>query len=79
MYIEASSQLRYERAKLVSPRLSPSGCVTFWYHSYGAATGKLEVLQIDDRHILPDRETLVWNITGVNGMILMFTHIFGGF
>lgn len=48
MYIESSSKVENDTARLVSPifpsNLSQSGCFVFYYHMYGRTTGTLRVL-----------------------------------
>lgn len=48
MYIESSSRVENDTARLISPvypaSLSNSGCFSFYYHMYGRTTGQLNIL-----------------------------------
>ncbi|XP_066998462.2 neuropilin-1a isoform X3 [Anabrus simplex] len=70
MYIESSSRLENDTARLLSPmyqpQLSQNACFVFWYHMYGATTGTLKVnvkLLTDDINNM----TTVFSKTGDQG------------
>ncbi|XP_075987130.1 uncharacterized protein LOC142983863 [Anticarsia gemmatalis] len=56
MYIESTSQLTNDTARLVSPvfdqKLAVNGCFAFYYHMYGVAMGGLRVYQKPDSLML---------------------------
>ncbi|CAL7938754.1 unnamed protein product [Xylocopa violacea] len=57
LYIEASSKLVNDTARIISPiynaSYTESGCFSFWYHMYGATVGALRVYFKQEQASLP--------------------------
>ncbi|XP_066292880.1 MAM and LDL-receptor class A domain-containing protein 1-like, partial [Branchiostoma lanceolatum] len=66
MYIETSSQVQDDVARLISPSISNNmKCLEFWYHMYGSSTEELRVYLRLTGSSLPD--VLTWSKTGDKG------------